>query len=342
MLLQRATRSAATSAPSAEADRGLLVLHWAGAPAPADLAQAPEGWHIETCQRHLRVARTADRATAANPALERYTGEAAYRFLLEVATGLRSAIPGETNVFGQLRSAWRAFEQQRGAAAAGLAPVVAALFDDTAAVRREHLQGIGGNSYGTLARMLLRPARGERVLLVGTGALAQSIAPAFGTFALGVWGRTAPQAPPLAGARWFAAADAATALQWAQLAIFCIPAATEHDGRWIGLLRDAGPARVAHLGLRRADCGAWAAVPSLRTLDDLFDLQAAQDELRRHRLARARAACAERAGSSWARLARRPADARGGGADRECPKRAGAPRPPGAIAPREGRGCTGT
>ena len=115
-------------------------------------------------------------------------GPDAYRFVLEITTGLRSAIPGETNVFGQFRNAWQDFRRDGPAARiTRLAPLVHRLSNDTKAIRREHLHGIGGASYGSLVRRLIAPARADRILFVGAGNLAQSMLPFFDNYELGIW-----------------------------------------------------------------------------------------------------------------------------------------------------------
>jgi hypothetical protein len=261
-------------------------------------------WRLATCQRRLWV--TYDAAAALTEvAGECREGRSAYEFLLRVATGLESAIAGETNVLGQLRKSWAFWSAARGECEPGvraLAPLARSLFADAALVRARHLQGIGGSSYGTLTRMLLRPQRGERVLLVGSGALSKSIAPVFAAFERATYSRTDDASLPLAGVQRFSPGQELAAVRWTDVAVFCTPAATDADGCWIEALGIAPRVRVAHLGCRRESPGAWERVAGLFTLDDLFDLQRAQGELRSGQLARAAQACREIAGTRWAKI----------------------------------------
>lgn len=271
----------------------LTVWH---APRVADSSRAPPvgapaAWRVSTCQRELHVDTEDTPSHPPGAGYELHRGEAAYGLLLRIATGLESAIAGETNVLGQLRRAWTEHEADRRPAPA-LVAVARALFEDAALIRSRHLQGIGGSSYGTLARMLLGPPRGARVLLAGAGALAQSILPAFASFELALYARRADAFAPCGPARRFGPGEEATAIGWAQFACFCLPAQTEADAEWVGALHGQ-PRPALHLGLRRGEASRWAALPELRTLDDVFERQHSQAALRRVRLGRAAQACQE-------------------------------------------------
>jgi len=293
----------------------LWVAHW---PAGAVGATPPahRGLLLDTCQR--RVFATFDApAGAAASAPETFAGVAAYRFLLEVAAGLRSAVPGETNVFGQFRRAWEASRRAADAdAAEALGPLIARVIRDTRAVREAHLRDIGGASYGGLVRKLLRPADDERVLIIGAGDLARSLLPFFRDHAVGVWNRRAPGPEFNAAARIFAPGDGAAAAAWAQHVVLTTPADAGNDGRWRDwLAHGGGNARsVLHLGRRRTEPWAWPGQVLARDLDDVFDLRRSQDSIRSLQVERARAACRELAarcgrehGVATGRTARRAA-----------------------------------
>ncbi len=285
----------------------LLVLHLSGPLATigrdASLpdVRAPSGFRLTTCQRQIEIlfhaaANPAPTAVASDPRVEWFRGVDAYRFLLEFATGLRSAIPGETNVFGQLRAAWRDYlggvqpSQRREFSA-----LIETLFADTRAIRTAFLQDIGGHSYGTLTRKLLRPAPAARILIVGHGELARSILAMLAEFELGLINRTRPTAVPEAVQRVFEVDEAETAVDWADHVVLCVPRHPELDARWVTLLATRPALRAVHLGCRRADAGGWAELRELATLDDLFDLRIAQQDRRSRQLQLARAACRARA-----------------------------------------------
>lgn len=282
--------------------RSLWAGHWpkpssgAGLPALGEL-QA-HALVLDTCLRQVVLTASADVARAASrlaPA-ETRAGAAAYRLLLEIATGLRSAVPGETNVFGQFKRAWEAFAQAGdGAAVTSLAPAVAQLMRDTREIRREHLQHIGGASYGTLVRRLLRHEAGDRILIVGAGELARAMLPFFRGDTLGVWSRRPPGALFNAAARVFAPEQGAVAAAWADHVVMTTPPDERNDALWQGCLGASGAQTVIHLGRRRGAPCRWPARVRAFDLDDVFDLQRNQANIRSLQIERARLACAERA-----------------------------------------------
>jgi glutamyl-tRNA reductase len=252
-------------------------------------------FHLSTCQREVAVHYPAPLELPNDSRLELYRGVEGYRLLLEIATGLRSAIPGETNVFGQLRAAWREYLQRSPEASRGeFNELIEAVFADARAIRTRFLQDIGGNSYGTLTRKLLRKAPGERVLLVGNGELARSIVPVLAGYEVAIINRTRP-AQSTHVRRVFDATDAAGAADWADHVVLCVPRHPDLDDRWLALLSSRPALQVIHLGCRRADAGRWADLPGLLTLDDLFDLRLVQQDRRARQLELARAACRTRA-----------------------------------------------
>jgi hypothetical protein len=281
---------------------GLLVLHRTGSDLPVRPASAlaevsaASPFRLTTCQREIEIHFPAPAELPSGSPGEIYRGVEAYRVLLEIATGLRSAIPGETNVLGQLRAAWRDY--------AGGVPnrvrsefsaLIETLFADTRAIRTRFLQDIGGHSYGTLTRKLLRTAPGHHVLVVGNGELARSVAPLLTGFELGLINRRRPDVVGDHVRHVFDADEAESALDWADHVVICVPRHPEIDARWLTLLAYRSALQVIHLGCRRADAGRWVELRGLLTLDDLFDLRVAQQDRRSRQLELARAACRTRA-----------------------------------------------
>lgn len=282
-------------ARAADAIARLVVWHRPGATEAGWTADA-SGSHgvlsIRTCQREVRLS-LVDRARPVEARTEIYRGADAYRFLLEFATGLESAIPGEANVFGQVREAWRAFEhERRQSEARALAPLMDTLFRDARAVRTQYLQGIGGQSYATLTRRLLGTTGGSRVLVVGAGALGRSMLSKFGGGEIAVFNRTRPTNLPETVRRTFGPGQEPAAVDWATHVVMCVPRNAEIDDRWLPLLSARTGLRIVHLACRRDDPGAWRDIATLIDLDHVFELQRRQAELRGQQLASARSACA--------------------------------------------------
>jgi hypothetical protein len=223
-------------------------------------------------------------------------GEDAYRFLLEVTTGLRSAIPGETNVFGQFKKAWLSFRCTGQAAhVARLAPMIYRLINDTKAIRQEHLEGLGGSSYGSLVRKLIAPKQDERILFVGAGSLTQSILPLFRAHSLGIWNHRPIETPCPRVARVFLPDQGEQAANWADHVIVTTPPDGPNDANWEVWLATSQLRSVVHLGHRDSNGHtqqrAWGHTPARYGLNDVFALHREQNDLRSAQLMLARAAC---------------------------------------------------
>ena len=258
-----------------------------------DLAErlAARGFYAATCMRELVV-------LPGTPALydlprDHHTSvlrdAEAFAFVLQTTTGLNSSVPGETNVQGQLRKGWSAWRSTADARLVlTLSPIIHRLFNDAGEIRRRYLEGIGGNSYGSLARKLLQPAADARVLFVGAGDLAASMLPFFSSAATGIWNRHTPDADFAPGTRRFH--DRQDAVNWATHVVMTTPPDTNHDSAWASLCVNTR-VPVVHLGRRRAAPGNWTSLEEFYSLDDLFDLRRSQSSLRSLQTVLARAAC---------------------------------------------------
>jgi hypothetical protein len=259
------------------------------------------GFFLDTCMRQLAIPATLNLADsingyAAGNALELFRGKDAYQFLLEVCTGLHSAIPAETNVLGQIKSAWsECTKHLRREDIRHLQPVIQSLLNDSKAIRHEHLQGLGGNSYGSLARKLLQPDPRGRILFVGSGELTQSMLPFFRNLNIGLWNYRLPVDAPVWTDHVFEPDQSAEAADWATVVILTTPPDTTNDHRWTRLLAEYPMEAILHLGVRRELPGIWAATSKLLTLDHVFDLRRSQTNIRNLQLQRAQAACADQA-----------------------------------------------
>jgi len=277
----------------------LWVAHWSQSSAVA--SSSNEGSDaggsalvLDTCLRQMRIGlRPVDaqhELLSGNPDI-RY-GRDAYQFILEITTGLRSAIPGETNVFGQFKNAWRRFRTAgQPAHVARLAPIIHQLINDTKAIRKEYLEGIGSSSYGGLVRRLIAPNSGDRILFIGAGGLARSMLPLFRRYELGLWHYKTIAPPVDLLQRYFDPAQGDLAAGWADHVILTTPPDTVNDGNWQRRLATASVRTVVHLGQRRSGPGTWGDGLKAYTLDDVFALRREQTGIRSQRLLQARVAC---------------------------------------------------
>jgi hypothetical protein len=287
----------------APAGAGEIVV--AGNAAPA------EACVIRTCLREVQIATHAsfEAGKAAANGAEIYRGAEAYGFLLRLACGLDSEIAGETEILGQIKSAWRDFETQNSLASRRLRPWMQRLLQETKEIRSQYIVGLGSATYGSLARRLLGGRPTGTTLLIGAGQLAATVLPYLESHDLRVYNRNPARAlQMLAAQRERADAGRVTVLEptlaaemdaWreARDVILCVPADATRDAArvaaWRGRSVHAG--RVLHLGLRSAAGSVWESVSSIATLDDLFGLRDTQAEQREALLARARRVCAEKA-----------------------------------------------
>jgi hypothetical protein len=300
--------------------RDLIVLHWRGGHLAPDMAPRPRSGEdlflIDTCQRRVAVIRgrdSAERAVAEFPAdgvLERFEGLAAYAFLLGFACGLESKLVAETEIFGQIKQAWREFSERGTPLARQLSPWVQLLFQDAKAIRAQYLGKLGSASYGSQVRRLLgEQAHTGPTLLIGAGQLAQSVAPWLSGTELWLYNRTVDRAAELARELRKRSADRvvrvidggheAEMAAWraARNVIVCVPADATLDSARVAAwrARTDGAGRVIHLGLGADGVMPWAQLSQLVSLGAMFEMLQAQSDLRRRQLERARRACHEKA-----------------------------------------------
>jgi hypothetical protein len=274
---------------------------------------------------------------------------------------LASQVRGESDIFGQLKEAWQKEAWQKEAHSAEAAtswdasrssravppPIsrqlaqqqlqqlkqwMSRLFEDTKEIRASYLQNVGGDSYGSLVRRILKKASGgesseiaQPILLVGAGKIAQSIAPWLAQHELWILNRGVDAAHALArdlasrpgghGARirvLETQAEKDEAWRLAAHAVICIPpentaerSETGRDSSWAALWTEASAVArrsgssaqrtIVHLGGGRQDLNAWKTVSGLFSLDDLFELQRGQNQAREELFERAERACERKA-----------------------------------------------
>lgn len=300
--------------------RQLQVLHWRGdhvanaSPCAGPTAVA-DAFQIDTCQR--RVALLIDPSVLerlrshlpADGAVQIFSGSDAYAFLLRFACGLESRLVAETEIFGQIKQAWRAYELAAGSLRRQLAPLMRQLFQDTKEIRAQHLSGTGSASYGSQVRRLLRDGRSGPALLIGAGQLAQSVAPWIECSELWLWNRTLAKAEALAEQlrqryperqfRVLASTAGAELAAWQQALniIVCAPADAGRDAErieaWQSRALQAG--QVIHLGGDMRSHPQWRHIKQLTSLDTLFDLLQAQSDQRQRQVRCALQACTDKA-----------------------------------------------
>jgi hypothetical protein len=255
---------------------------------------------IRTCQRTLKISTS---PLESDPACRRaFSGVEAYDFLLRFASGLESEIKGETDVFGQVKTAFKELSSSDPEAAQSLSPLFQTLLEDTKEIRAQYLQGIGGNTYGALARRVLSPGPSSRVLIIGAGQIAKSVAPYFADSKLAIYNRTPERLSDLAAdlakkgyreLRFLGPeADLGHEIRHADLILLATPPGSEVEADLLRLA--SSTARILHLGGKAEDLR-LPLQENLLTLTDLFALERDQSTLRERRIEKAFEACRRRA-----------------------------------------------
>lgn len=155
----------------------LIILHL-----PAGVkAGFPDAFRVvewQTCLRKILFLHQSDfyiQATRAGGNVHLYRNSEAYQFLLEVVCGLKSPLLGETEVMGQFRTFSARLEVTSTAWNWFLHQLNAEVLADAKRIRRNHLQGLGTQSYGGLVRHHL--AKTPLTAMLGSGQLAHEIIP---------------------------------------------------------------------------------------------------------------------------------------------------------------------
>jgi hypothetical protein len=300
----------------------LQVFHVPKKTAKAFSPEFYPGFHMDTCQRWLWMSH-AEKCVAPEPQgtaldsaqagqIQAFRGYEAYLFLLRFASGLESEVQGETDIFGQIKEAWRNEKIQNREIARELDPWMQRLFEDTKDIRSRYLQNVGGSSYGTLARKIIKNCSKKDsdgpVLIVGAGKIARSIAPLLLDHDLWLWNRNAENLFQLfselsnksrAQVQQFnVASDEQRLWKEAKHVVVCIPLDSKQDAQRIAWFREGGnlaERSIVHLGGRKGDCGLWNSLPLFHSLDELFELEKSAGNVRSVQISKAMRACEEKA-----------------------------------------------
>jgi glutamyl-tRNA reductase len=225
-----------------------------------------------------------------------FVGQDGYAFLLRVACGLESRIPGETEIFGQFKQAWTDFVLKYPQTASVYQSLMQKLFADTKMIRQKYLSGMGGSTYGTALRKILGSKINESVLIFGAGQLCEMILPSFKE-SVGVYvcNRDINKAHDLLRlskcphAHVLEEDQAVKILPEIENIIFCVP---EHAYEHLqDNLEQRRGGTVIHLGSKDVD---WDVFGFLN-LADVFRMQGHQSEIRKRKMAHAKTVCTETA-----------------------------------------------
>ncbi|TGK03848.1 glutamyl-tRNA reductase [Leptospira semungkisensis] len=144
-----------------------------------DLFSMADSFSWKTCMRTVIVSDSRIHPSPVDlpTTWESKTGYEAYRLLLEIISGLKSKLFGETEVLAQFRQRFQELPDQ--AFGEYLAKLRDNLIEDCRSLRSGYLQNLGEQSYGGLADKYLSEAKNppKEVVLFGTGQLAEKLLP---------------------------------------------------------------------------------------------------------------------------------------------------------------------
>jgi len=283
----------------------LMIAEW-GPQSEVASVSSDSVLEIRTCQRTLLIGSNSRTFPIPTRARRTFEGAQAYQFLLRFACGLESEIKGETDVFGQVKTAFKTLEAQSPALFRLFQPIFLKLLEDTKDIRAHYLQGIGGNTYGALARRILNPSAEDRVVILGAGQISKSIAPYFAEFHLKIWNRTENRLQELAQEltlRGYSNVEQVhthealvAAIREATIVILATPMGAETDTFVLSLIQSVNPkAKILHLGGQAQQAGAFTSHSAFWSLSDLFTIEKEQNLLREKQVQRAMDACHHRA-----------------------------------------------
>jgi hypothetical protein len=263
-------------------------------------------FEIFTFQRTVVVSKV---ELLARNALRSFEGAQAYEYLLRFACGLESQVKGETDVFGQIKQAFKDLSDQNPASAVHFKSVITRIFEDTKDIRSNYLHGIGGTSYGALARRLLEPHAKDRVVLIGAGQISKSIAPYFADSKLTIYNRSIGRLLELTSElsqKGYSQIEyiqddsrLGRALQAATLILICTPPGSPLDQQVIDSAAANPQAKIFHFGAQHSDLAPFENAAHLKgrvfSLTELFKMEKTQDSLRDKQVSQALEVCRHRA-----------------------------------------------
>lgn len=154
--------------------------------APQVVAAPATALVFETCMRKIIILPWGEKAKS-QEGHDLITGADAYIFLLEVLSGLKSPVFGETEVFSQFKTFWEKAQADH-VQAAFFAPWAKFLSEDVKKLRSEFFRDSTTQTWGGVVRKTLRPF--DSVWLLGNGELAVSVAGSLKTSNVVYWART--------------------------------------------------------------------------------------------------------------------------------------------------------
>ncbi|MBL90251.1 MAG: hypothetical protein CMH56_00365 [Myxococcales bacterium] len=259
---------------------------------------------VETCLRHLSLGFGPLPAGWQSPLLT-FRGPAAYERLLNISAGLCSHLPGETNVFGQIKKTLLDAQGSN----KQLARLNAKLFEDTKFIRTHFLRGVGSHVYGQAVQELLaeQASQARTILVLGAGDMAKNVAPCLNAEDIWLYNRTPTRSIELQKSLSDAGQRAHVVTEQSQLddllssvdvVVIGLPPLQQEESHFLSCISQRSSKRpdalVIHLGRRGEDKGPWKGYAPYFSLDDVFEYGSSQTLHLKNQLTAATEACSTR------------------------------------------------
>ena len=154
----------------------LLILH--SEDKERDLESYEGLYYWKTCMRSLYIGdiRIFDHSIASRSKyFKTYIGVEAYSLLLEIVSGIRSRLLGETEILSQFKEVFNNSSLPKNSIGEYLGKLRDQIIEDSRKIRSGHLRSLGDQSYGGLANRYLK--EDKTVALIGTGNLSSKMIP---------------------------------------------------------------------------------------------------------------------------------------------------------------------
>ena len=126
---------------------------------------------LKTCQRTLLLSMNEEEFPNQAPTM---LGKDAYAFLLQIICGLQSKLVGENEIVSQFKQAYKEFSATPDKCTK-LLLVLEKLFKDAKEIRTKYLLGLSQKTYSSLTRKHILKFKAEKVLIIGSGQLAEDL-----------------------------------------------------------------------------------------------------------------------------------------------------------------------
>lgn len=128
---------------------------------------------LSTCQRKLFVSSTSLNFSN-NQKVKELKNEEAYKFLLNVISGLESKLIAESEIVSQFKKAFSDYLSKKNRDSK-IIKIIETLFKDSKEIRTRYLNGIAQRTYSSIVRTKILKDNPEKILIIGSGKMSKEL-----------------------------------------------------------------------------------------------------------------------------------------------------------------------